>query len=158
MIGNLFHLGGKAILALSMAAFLIPGCSRADDYSHIRAKEKRAQALCELLSSEAFGFPVHRWSYLVPDSIWDGEFAREIVDLGEHSLPYLEPLLNDQTRVVIAGSEYAALSEAYRLRVCDFAFRYWCQIHQLEYKFFIFQEERDRYRNQLVSRVGSPFK
>lgn len=120
--------------------------------------EKSAKKLCELLQNEAFGFPIDEWSYLNPSLIQDGNRARELVELGEHSVSLLKPLLSDTTKVVIAGSEYSTLAEAYKLRVCDFAFRYWCQIHEIDYQFYETPAQRDDEITRVKGETASPQK
>jgi hypothetical protein len=64
------------------------------------------------------------WGYLDPAGSHDGEAARALLALGCAAIAPLKPLLRDDRPAPLFGSEPATLSNSYRYRRKDFAYRY----------------------------------
>ncbi len=91
-----------------------------NSYSTI-AESTRAQILVSALQHLNW---LNDWGYLHPNKSFDGESAIALLETRNKALPYLRPLLDDDSKAPLFGSEIATVSTKYNLRRKDFAFRY----------------------------------
>jgi hypothetical protein len=88
------------------------------------------------------------WSLLFePDHV--GFLGEQLVDLGNAAIPYLQPLLDDDSMIRFDGSEEATLGNAGRYRVKDFAAHFISMIRNIPLRLAESHGERDRVIEQL---------
>jgi hypothetical protein len=83
----------------------------------------------------------------------DGMLGTHLLGLGEESLPFLIPLLDEESTIIYEGSQEATIGNALNYRVKDAAAYYISKIKNIPVKFYQDFEERDkeieRLKNQL---------
>lgn len=105
------------------AAYLLLLALRRDQpmaYAQVPAERRipiLAAALARVGSLNDFGT-------LGPDDAWDNIAGQALVEAARSAPRLLLPLLEDRRLAPLYGSETAALSDLYRYRRCDFAYRY----------------------------------
>lgn len=73
-----------------------------------------------------------------------GTLGSQLIQFGEHAVPYLIPLLSDEGPIHYEGSEDATIGNAYQYRVKDFAAFYLSKIKEVPVTFYQNMEERDQ--------------
>ena len=84
-------------------------------------QDNKAAVLSSTLRSTLW---LNDWGYLSPTKSHDGDAAKALLKTGKNSLKYLIPILEDETRAPLFGSESATISKKFSFRRKDFAFRY----------------------------------
>ena len=92
----------------------------------------RARILCSTLQKCKL---MNDWGVLDPESCYDGIAAMAILELGVNALPYLKPILDDERRALLFGSEEAGFAFDCGYERADFAFRYISLITRRPYVF-----------------------
>jgi hypothetical protein len=79
--------------------------------------------------SDSYGVAGNSWGKLTPDYV--GFLGQEIIRFGEAAVPYLIPLLDDESPISFDGSKEATTAAMYRFRVNDFAAFYLSAIRNI---------------------------
>lgn len=96
-----------------------------DSYKQIPGRV-RAKILCSALSNL---YNINEWGYIGPKGDdYDNELAKALLETGNAAIPFLIPILNDDSSAPAAGSKAATMSSVYSYRRNDFAYRYICLI------------------------------
>jgi hypothetical protein len=81
----------------------------------------RAAVLADALRTQS---QLNDWGYLEPGGGYDGPAAAALLEAGDAAVAPLRPLLDDDSRAEMTGSEIAEMAHRLRYRRKDFAARY----------------------------------
>jgi len=83
--------------------------------------ENKSAILCSALTKTT---GLNDWGNLGPSGSYDDESAEALLATGKAALKRLAPILDDASEAPLFGSEAATMSDVYRYRRKDFAYRY----------------------------------
>jgi hypothetical protein len=102
--------------------------------------ETKIMILTSALSEQS---NLNDWGYLDTKKSSDGRSAEALLQLGTAAIKHLTPLLEDSTPASLYGSEAGTMSEHYKYRRKDFAYRYVMLILGEQPTFHADPKERD---------------
>jgi hypothetical protein len=85
------------------------------------SNDDKAAILCSALKNTIY---LNDWGSLTPSDSYDGESAKALLEIRKVALKSLTALLEDNECAPLFGSEEATLSDLYKYRRKDFAYRY----------------------------------